>query len=104
MQSKDNLLSKGRNPESLPGRGSFILLSRTHSADSLVCSQGHCSGQYGTPSLLPSKASSHSLHSDCNPIIWNAQHTCNKALWAKEKNTSSECIMQTYFRPDLELA
>lgn len=92
MKSKENLLPKEGNPESLLGRGS-LLLPRAHGEDSLVCSQGHCCGYQGAPGLLPSKASSHSLHSDHNPVCWNPQHVCNKALWAKENilalNTAS---------------
>lgn len=80
--SKENLLLKEGNPGSLPGRGS-LLLPRAHEEDSLVCSQGHCRGHQGAPGLLPSKASSHSLHSDHNPVCWNPQHACHKALWAK---------------------
>lgn len=92
MQSKGNLTARQGNPESLPGRGSRIppsLPPRAHWEDSLVCSQSHCRGHHSAPGLLPSKASSHSLHSDNNPVCWNPQHVCNKALCEKTNKQTS---------------
>ena len=101
IPSKRYLLSNKGNPGSLPSRGSLICLPRAH-WNSLVCSQGHSHRHQGAPGLLPSKASSHSLHSDQNPVYWNPQHFCNKGLWAKEQNTPRECITRTFFMLDPE--
>lgn len=101
IPSKSYLLPNKGNPGSLPSRGSLVFPPRAY-WNSLVSSQGHSHSHQGAPGLLPSKASSHSLHSDQNPVYWNPQHFCNKGLWPKEQNTLSECITRTFFMLDPE--
>lgn len=93
IKSINNYLRRGENLKCLPDPSGLILLPRESNCgtrrkpkNSLVCGQGHCRGQHSAPGLLPSKASSHSLHSDYNPVIWNAQHFCNKALHGRKRS------------------
>lgn len=86
-QHRDNYFQQGENPGGRPdpaGMALFLRYSnrggRRGPRNSLVCSQGHCCGHHSAPGLLPSKASTHPLHSDYDSVVRNAQHFCNKAL------------------------
>lgn len=93
-QHRDNYFQQGENPGGRPdpaGMALFLRYSnrggRREPRNSLVCSQGHCCGHHSAPGLLPSKASTHPLHSDYDSVVRNAQHFCNKALHRRRKKT-----------------